>query len=60
MRRILAIVLLYAVHAVAGDVTGKWSGSFEVGSGRGSQHSANRDPQAGRKPLDRLSRAGCE
>ena len=33
MRRILAIVLLYAVHAVAGDVTGKWSGSFKVSGG---------------------------
>jgi hypothetical protein len=33
MNRILAIILLYAVHAVAGDVTGKWSGTFKVSGG---------------------------
>lgn len=33
MKRTLAIVLLYAVHSVAGDVTGKWSGTFKVSGG---------------------------
>ena len=30
MKRTIAIVLLLAVHAMAGDLTGKWSGAFKA------------------------------
>ena len=30
MKKAIAVVLLLAVNAVAGDLTGKWSGAFKV------------------------------
>jgi len=30
MKKAIAVVLLLAVNALAGDLTGKWSGSFKV------------------------------
>jgi hypothetical protein len=33
MKRVLVIVLLWAISAVASDVTGTWSGSFKVNGG---------------------------
>jgi hypothetical protein len=30
MKRTVAVVLLLAMHAMAGDLTGKWSGSFRA------------------------------
>jgi hypothetical protein len=33
MKKLLALILLLAVNAVAADLTGKWSGSFKVDGG---------------------------
>jgi hypothetical protein len=33
MKRAIAVVLLFAANAMAGDLTGKWSGSFKVDGG---------------------------
>ena len=33
MRRTLALLILLAVSAMAGDLTGKWSGNFNVSGG---------------------------
>lgn len=33
MKETIAVVLLLAVNAMAGDLTGKWSGSFKVDGG---------------------------
>jgi hypothetical protein len=30
MKRAIAVVLLLTMHAMAGDLTGKWSGAFKV------------------------------
>jgi hypothetical protein len=30
MKRTIAVVLLLAIHAMAGDLTGKWSGAFRA------------------------------